>query len=78
MTAEEIQGVLQQAFSDCKIQVEEKEGQYNITIIGDRFTNQSLVERQKTVYAPLHPYITQGKLHAVNLKVWTNKEWNTS
>ena len=78
MTVEEIQRVLQRALADCSIQVEEKEGQYNITVIGDRFINQSLVERQKTVYAPLHPYITQGKLHAVHLKVHTNKEWNTS
>lgn len=76
MTSEEIQRVLQQALDDCIVEVEEREGQYHIIVIGSRFTDQSPVERQKTVYGPLSPYITEGKLHAVNIKVWTQQEWN--
>lgn len=78
MTLSEIEQTLEQAFSGCKIQVEEREGHYYITVVGDQFANQSLVERQKTVYAPLSRYITEGKLHAIHINVKTDKEWNDS
>jgi len=78
MILSEIEQTLQQAFSDCKIEIKEEEGHYYITVIGNQFANQSLVERQKTVYAPLSHYITEGKLHAVHITVKTEEEWNDS
>lgn len=48
---------------------------YQLTIVTDRFLNQSKVARQQWVYAQLKDYITSGKLHAISMKTWTKEEW---
>jgi acid stress-induced BolA-like protein IbaG/YrbA len=48
---------------------------YHITLVSDVFEGQSKVARQQWVYARLNEYITSGRVHAVNIKTWTNDEW---
>lgn len=48
---------------------------YQLTIVGDVFLNKSKVARQQWVYAQLKDLITSGKLHALQMKTWTNEEW---
>lgn len=50
---------------------------YHITLVSDVFEGQSKVARQQWVYARLNEYITSGRVHAVNIKTWTNGEWET-
>ena len=57
------------------VQVEGNGYQYQLTIVTDIFLNKSKVARQQWVYAQLKDLITSGKLHALTMKTWTNKEW---
>lgn len=48
---------------------------YRLVIVSDIFEGQSAVLRQQWVYSHLHDYITQGAMHALTMKTWTNAEW---
>ena len=48
---------------------------YQLTVVGDVFSNQSLVVRQQWVYAKLKDLITAGSLHAITMKTFTTEEW---
>lgn len=48
---------------------------YQLTLVSDVFLNKSKVARQQWVYAQLKDLITSGKLHALNMKTWTQEEW---
>lgn len=76
MTKEEIAQIIKNSLSDCDILVNEQHGQYIIQAIGDRFRSMSPIERQKSIYAPILEYITQGKIHAVTVKGYSKEEWD--
>lgn len=57
------------------VQVEGDGYHYELTIVSDAFIGKSRVARQQWVYARLNDYITSGRLHAVNMKTWTQSEW---
>ena len=48
---------------------------YQLTVVGDVFSNQSVVARQQWVYSKLKDLITAGSLHAITMKTFTKKEW---
>ncbi|MCH9664220.1 MAG: BolA/IbaG family iron-sulfur metabolism protein [Gammaproteobacteria bacterium] len=78
MNPEEIKNILQDTFPSCDIEVEEQQGKYSVLVIGEEFGGLNEVERQKKIYAPLTPYITAGRIHAVTVKGCTEKERNPS
>ena len=47
---------------------------YQLTVVGDVFSNRSVVARQQWVYAKLKDLITAGSLHAITMKTFTKKE----
>ena len=57
------------------VEVEGDGYHYHLTIVSDAFIDKSKVARQQWVYARLHDKITSGRLHAINMKTWTNAEW---
>lgn len=75
MSSEEVKQIVQQAFPGSKVEVEELQGKYIVSVIGDIFKDMSSLERQKEIYAPLTQYITEGKLHAVSVRGYTQEEW---
>ena len=56
-------------------QVEGDGYHYELTIVSDVFVGKTKVARQKWVYGCLNDYIVSGQLHAINMKTWTNIEW---
>ncbi len=49
---------------------------YHVTLVSNVFTGLSTLARQKWVYAKLNAYIQSGALHAVQMKTFTNSEWD--
>lgn len=72
---EEIERCLMSAGDVTHVQVTGDGHHYQLTIVTDRFVGQSTLTRQKWVYAQLNHYITSGRLHAINMKTWTQDEW---
>ena len=75
MSPEEVQALLESALPDCEFQVATDGGHFNIVAIGDMFEGKRPVQRQQLVYGALNEQISSGVIHAVNMKTFTQAEW---
>lgn len=48
---------------------------FQVIAIGDVFAGMSRVKQQQTVYAPLMEFISDNRIHALSIKVYTPEEW---
>lgn len=80
MTNDELQKILSQAkiLSDAKITVTGDGRHFTITIISEIFTNLTKLQRQQKVNEVLKPYLNDGSVHAVVLKLFTPEEKNNN
>ncbi|MDA9090884.1 BolA/IbaG family iron-sulfur metabolism protein [Porticoccaceae bacterium] len=75
MSPEEVQALLESALPDCQFQVATDGGHFNIVAIGDLFEGKRPVQRQQVIYGALNEQISSGVIHAVNMKTFTQSEW---
>ncbi len=75
MNPEEVKTLLESTLTDCKIQVESDGSHFNIVAIGNIFEGKRAVQRQQLIYAALNAQISSGAIHAVNMKIFTDHEW---
>lgn len=75
MSPEEVQALLESALPDCEFQVATDGGHFNIVAIGDMFEGKRPVQRQQVIYGALKTQISSGVIHAVNMKTFTQNEW---
>ncbi len=74
MRPEDLQTIVQSDLTDCDVHVEESGGHYTITVVGEVFEGLRSVKRQQMVYASLKPLISDGSIHAVNIRAMTPAE----
>lgn len=48
---------------------------YQVTVVSDEFSGKSRLARQKWVYNKLSKHIVAGELHAIQMRTFTNSEW---
>ncbi|SQI43267.1 transcriptional regulator BolA [Leminorella richardii] len=48
---------------------------FQVIAIGEIFAGMSRVKQQQTIYAPLMEYISDNRIHALSIKVYTPAEW---
>ena len=70
-----IKSLLESTLIDCEVQVESQGNHFNIVAVGDFFEGKRAVQRQQLVYAVLNDQISSGAIHAVNMKLFTQQEW---
>ena len=75
MSPEEVQALLESALPDCQFQAATDGGHFNIVAIGDLFEGKRPVQRQQVIYGALNEQISSGVIHAVNMKTFTQSEW---
>jgi len=75
MELSEVKALLDAALPDCEITVESDGSHYDITVIGSEFEGVSTLNRQRTVNKVLMEHITNGSIHAVNIKAFSPDEW---
>ncbi|MDA9664309.1 BolA/IbaG family iron-sulfur metabolism protein [bacterium] len=75
MSPEEVQALLEGAFPDCQFQVATDGGHFNIVAVGHMFEGKRPVQRQQIIYGALNEKISSGVIHAVNMKTFTQTEW---
>ena len=75
MSPEEVQALLESALPDCQFQVATDGGHFDIVAIGDLFEGKRPVQRQQVIYGALNEQISSGVIHAVNMKTFTQSEW---
>lgn len=78
MIENDIQIMLRDNLPDARVIVQSDDGKhFDAIIVTDAFINKKPVERQKIVYALIGGHITSGAIHAINLKTFTQQEWQT-
>ncbi|MBT0585432.1 BolA family protein [Alteromonas oceanisediminis] len=75
MTNEEIELLLKQALNLSDVHVRSEGTHFQVIAVSDDFADMSRVKRQQAVYAPLKEKITDGSIHAVTIKTFTEKDW---
>lgn len=78
MEPNEIKKLIEKDFPDCEISVEGDGSHFQATVVGSVFEGKSPLQKQKLVYASLGDKITSGEIHAMTIKAYTQKEWETA
>ncbi|WP_343182897.1 BolA/IbaG family iron-sulfur metabolism protein [Buchnera aphidicola (Neophyllaphis podocarpi)] len=77
MKIEKIKETLIKELKLTKVYIKGNENHIEIIAIGDFFLRKSEVQRQQHIYKPLMNYITNKKIHAITIKAYTIKEWQS-
>lgn len=75
MDADTVIALLQEHLQDCQFEVSGEGANYDIIAIGDVFKDLRPVKQQQLVYAALGEHIADGRIHAVNISVYTPDQW---
>lgn len=75
MNPEDVTILLENALSNCQVEVDSQGSHFNVLVVGDLFEGKRAVQRQQLIYAVLNESISSGAIHAVNMKLFTLLEW---
>lgn len=75
MDAATVKVLLQNHLPDCEFHVQGEGANYDITAIGDVFSELRPVKKQQLVYGALTAEIGEGSIHAVNIRTFTPQQW---
>lgn len=75
MNNSEIKQILINALNLDEAHITGDGSHFQVIVIGDIFAGMSRVKQQQTVYAPLMEYISDNRIHALSIKVYTPQEW---
>ena len=78
MTTDEIKALIEAGFETAQVIVNGDNGMFDTTVISDEFDGLSPVKKQQMVYATVNTHITSGAIHALSIKAYTPKEWETA
>jgi acid stress-induced BolA-like protein IbaG/YrbA len=75
MDCKEIEQRLLEQLQLAEVYVKTDGSHYSVTAVGDCFDGLSRVKQQQLVYAPLMSDITNGSIHALQIKAFTPTQW---
>lgn len=78
MTTDEIKVLIEAGFESAQVIVNGDNGMFDTTVISGVFDGLSPVKKQQMVYATVNTQITSGAIHALTIKAYTPKEWETA
>ena len=78
MTTDEIKAMIEAGFESAQVIVNGENGMFDTTVISDKFDGLTTVKKQQMVYATVNSQITSGEIHALSIKAYTPKEWETA
>jgi acid stress-induced BolA-like protein IbaG/YrbA len=78
MDPQDIKKLIETGLTGCEATVEGDGSHYKAVVVDPVFEGKSPIEKQKLVYATLGDKITNGEIHALTIKAYTPKEWETA
>lgn len=75
MMSEELKVLLENELPGCYSQIEIKGSHFNILVVSGLFDGKMAIQRQQMIYAVLEKYISSGAIHAINMKLFSEEEW---
>lgn len=73
----DIKSLIEQGIPGAKVILNGEGCNFNAIIISDEFEGKNLLQQQKMVYATVSDLITNGTIHALSIKSYTNAQWQS-
>lgn len=77
MDAKTVEAMVSEALEGARVSVEGSGANYDITVVSELFADMRPVRKQQTVYATINEAIAAGSIHAVNIRTFTPREWES-
>jgi len=78
MEPDEVKALIEAGLPECQVQASGDGSHFDVIVVGDVFEGKRPVARQQLVYGALGDRITSGAIHAISIKAYTPKEWETA
>ncbi|MCW8932355.1 MAG: BolA family transcriptional regulator [Gammaproteobacteria bacterium] len=78
MTTDEIKALIEAGLESTQVIVNGDNGMFDTIVVSEAFDGLSPVKKQQMVYATVNSQITSGAIHALSIKAYTPKEWETA
>ena len=75
MVSEELKVLLKNELPGCYSQVDIEGSHFNILVVSGLFDGKRAIQRQQMIYEVLEKYISSGAIHAINMKLFSEEEW---
>ena len=75
MQAEDIKRILEEGLELTEVHVTGDGYHFQVYAVGNIFDGMSRVKKQQMVYAPLKAQISDGSLHALSIKTFSEEQW---
>jgi len=76
MLFDDLKNLLEQNIPNSKIDIQGDGCALTLNIINDELVNLSALKRQQKIYQIINPLISNGTLHAVNMRFFSHQTWN--
>ncbi|MFK5892453.1 MAG: BolA family protein, partial [Pseudomonadota bacterium] len=78
MIPQEIKTLIEAGLNSHEVEVNGEGNMFDVTVVSNDFEGKSLVKKQQMVYATVNKQISNGDIHALTIKTFTEKEWQTA
>ncbi|MBU3020928.1 BolA family protein [Aestuariibacter sp. A3R04] len=75
MEISEIEALLKDKLELTEVYVKGEGSHYTVIAVSDSFNKMSRVQRQQAVYGPLQDKISDGTMHAISIKTFSEADW---
>lgn len=75
MNPEELQSVIEAAFSDGHVEVTGDGRHFSAIVVSESFAGKSMIAQHRMVYAALGDRFETEAVHALSLKTYTPAQW---
>jgi len=78
MELETIKSLIAKQINAKEIKVSGEGSMFDVTVVSDEFEGKTPVKKQQMVYATVNEQIKSGDIHALSIKAYTEKQWQTA
>ncbi len=78
MTPQEIKQLVEASINAQTVEVSGEGTMFDVTVVSNDFEGKLPVKKQQMVYASVNDKISSGEIHALTIKTFTEKEWQTA
>lgn len=78
MSPDEVKQLIESAMNTQSVEVKGDGSMFDVIVVSDDFEGKTAVKKQQLVYATVNDKISNGEIHALTIKSYTIKEWQTA
>lgn len=75
MDVTEIEKILQEQLPLTFVNVQGDGSHFQVIAVGNCFDSASRIKKQQMIYGPLQDKISDGSIHALTIKTFTDEQW---